>query len=675
MVWARVLLTGALCGSIAFSVRPARADTSAPDVPTGDISQVSIEDLLNTKITVTERVGDNLREASGIVTVITREEIMSSGARDLVDVLAMVPGFSFGTDVEGVVGIAFRGTWSIDGKVMLMFDGQPMNERLYADVLLGHHYPVDQIQRIEIIRGPGSAIYGGFAELAVINVITRSAEEINGVEARITYGRNADTFARRDISLAYGQKLDFGLELSAFLLVGQGHRTDQTFTDIYGASASFTHENRLDPAFFDFGAKYEGARFRFIIDDYHLTSRDGNDALQNTSWNNNFTSYIADLQYDWKAADNVTVTPRLSFHQDTPWNASDPNSPYLFDVTNTQYLASVLADADLGHGLRIVGGGEGFVDHTTVSDNNNAFTVPGVPLGGTLDYEDVAALAQLTWKTPYANFIVGAREEYHSAFGASFVPRLGITRVFGNLHAKLLVSRAFRAPAVANYFYQSPPGLKPEYTTVSEVEVGYQFDKHVFAVANAFYQKLDDAIIYFYDASGNQGYSNYASTGTLGFEIDARARYSRWSGDINYSYYTANGMNQVTTWDVPGHPDSLLGTPRHKLAATATITPVADLPIRITPSLVVMGTRYGYTSLDAAGNPQIDIFDPVGLANLFVEWRDLYMKDLDVGLGVYNIGGAQFFFIEPYNGYKAPLPGLDREIMLRVSYGVRLGRK
>jgi outer membrane cobalamin receptor len=653
--------------------RDADADDTTPaELPAGDITQISLEELLNTKVTVADRLGDNLREASGIVTVITRDDIMSSGARDLVDVLMQVPGFSFGVDVEGVVGIAFRGTWSIDGKVALLFDGQAMNEREYADVLLGHHYPVDQIQRIEIIRGPGSAIYGGFAELAVINVITRSAQEINGVEARISYGQNADTFARRDLSFAFGQKLESGLELSAFLLVGQGHRTDSTFTDIYGTQASLTNDNRLDPSFFDLGATYKNARFRLIIDDYHLTSRDGNDAVQPRSYNNDFKTTIADLQYDARATDQVTITPRISFHQDTPWNAVEPGTPYLFDVTNDQFLGSVLADADLGHGVRMVGGTEGFIDYTSVSRRNNPFTIPGVRGAGTLEYEDVAALAQVTWKAPFANFILGAREEYHSQYGASFVPRVGVTRIFGKLHAKFLVSRAFRAPAIANYFYQTPPGLSPERTTVTEAEVGYQVDKHVFAVANIFYQKLSDAIIYFYDANGNQGYNNYLSTGTYGFELDVRARFPRWSGDVNYSYYTANGDNLVTTWDVPGHPDALLGQPQHKLAATASVAPVAGFPLRITPSVVIMSTRYGYDHLDAMGNPALSSFGPIVMANMFVEWRDAFTKNLDLGIGVYNFLDSNWRFIETYNGFKAPLPGLDPEVMVRASYGLRL---
>jgi outer membrane receptor protein involved in Fe transport len=651
-----------------FAARPVMADDAAP----ADITQISLEDLLNTQVTVADREGDTLREASGIVTVITRDEIISSGARDLVDVLMQVPGFSFGTDVEGVVGIAFRGTWSIDGKVMLMIDGQPMNERLYADVLLGNHYPVDQIQRIEIIRGPGSAIYGGFAELAVINVITRSAEELSGAEASISYGRNASTFARRNISFAFGQKLANEVSISGFLLLGQGHRTDATFTDIYGSSANLAHDNRLDPAFFDLGLGYKGARFRLIIDDYHLTSRDGNDALEARSWNNDFKSTVADFQYDVKASDRVTITPRVSFRQDTPWNATEPGSPYIFDVTNLHYFGSALADADLGHGLHAVGGGEGFVDDTTVSPRNMPYTIPGVARGGSLQFEDVAALAQVTWKTSLANFIVGAREEYHSEYGASFVPRVGVTRVLGKLHAKLLLSRAFRAPAMANFFYQSPPALSPERTTVAEAEVGYQPNDHTFLVANVFQQKLQDAIIYFYDANGNQGYSNYSSTATQGIELDLRARYTRWNADLNYSFYTANGNNKVTTWDVPGQPDVLLGTPQHKVAATASVTPIEGLPVRITPTVVFMSKRYGYDHLDAMGNPLITQFPSITMANVFVEWRDAFVKNLDVGVGAYNILGNDFRFIEPYNGYKAPLNGLDREVMVRLTYGLRM---
>ncbi len=65
----------------------------------------------------------------------------------------------------------------------MMIDGQEINENLYGSVVFGGHYDVSQIQRIEIIRGPGSSIYGGCAELGVIHIITKSATDYHGANA------------------------------------------------------------------------------------------------------------------------------------------------------------------------------------------------------------------------------------------------------------------------------------------------------------------------------------------------------------------------------------------------------------------------------------------------------------------------------------------------------------
>jgi outer membrane receptor for ferrienterochelin and colicin len=93
-----------------------------------------------------------LREATGITTVISGDEIRALGARDLKEVLELVPGVSFGTDVANIVGIAFRGMWAQDGRVLLQIDGQPMNELAFGSLQFGHHYPVQAIERIEIMN-------------------------------------------------------------------------------------------------------------------------------------------------------------------------------------------------------------------------------------------------------------------------------------------------------------------------------------------------------------------------------------------------------------------------------------------------------------------------------------------------------------------------------------------
>lgn len=109
--------------------------------------------------------------------MITAEEIKNLRSRDLIDVLNLVPGMNFGVDVQGVVGISSRGNWAHEGKILVLLDGQEMNEILFSSTQFGQRYDISQIEKIEIIRGPGSSIYGGYAELGVINIITKGGKQ------------------------------------------------------------------------------------------------------------------------------------------------------------------------------------------------------------------------------------------------------------------------------------------------------------------------------------------------------------------------------------------------------------------------------------------------------------------------------------------------------------------
>ena len=188
-----------------------------------EIDKLTLADLLKAETGVASLTRHSQRSSPGILSIITREEIRSSGARDLVDVLRRVPGFAFGTDVQGVLGVGFRGLWGHEGKVLLLLDGHEMNEGLYLTTQFGNHFPIDQIEKIEIIRGPGSAMYGGYGELSVINVVTRHGRRLEGPSACLSYGHTDGGFARRTVSIGYGETLEElgGLELSASGFLGQ----------------------------------------------------------------------------------------------------------------------------------------------------------------------------------------------------------------------------------------------------------------------------------------------------------------------------------------------------------------------------------------------------------------------------------------------------------------------
>ena len=133
-----------------------------------------LENLINSLIGVASKKPLSRRKSPSIVTVISQDEIRRSGARDIVDILRLVPGFDFGVDIQGAIGLGVRGNWATEGKVLFMLDGQEMNEILYSTIQLGNNFLPDQIKRIEVIRGPGSSIYGGYAEYVTGQVVNVS---------------------------------------------------------------------------------------------------------------------------------------------------------------------------------------------------------------------------------------------------------------------------------------------------------------------------------------------------------------------------------------------------------------------------------------------------------------------------------------------------------------------
>src|SRR5664279_4000841 len=180
-----------------------------------------------------------LKDSPAVVTVVSGEDIRSTGARDLIDILYLVPGYFMGVDTEGVVGPGFRGLWGHEGKILLMIDGKEMNELLFSNMQLGNEFPVELIERVEVVRGPGSVSYGGSAELSVINIVTRGLQGATDLTATATYGQMtgasdfANGYGRRKLTASGRLVVDAVPGLSAFASVslGQGQRSVRTYVD------------------------------------------------------------------------------------------------------------------------------------------------------------------------------------------------------------------------------------------------------------------------------------------------------------------------------------------------------------------------------------------------------------------------------------------------------------
>lgn len=148
------------------------------------------------------RLPQRLDEAPAAVTVIDHETIRRSGARDIVDVLRLVPGMQVSNALDySAPAVAYHGAFALlPSQMQVLIDGQSV----YSPFLLGSVAPglqvvaLDDIERIEVTRGSNSAAFGARAFLGVVNIVTRHASATHGASLRASYGQNmiADRAAR-----------------------------------------------------------------------------------------------------------------------------------------------------------------------------------------------------------------------------------------------------------------------------------------------------------------------------------------------------------------------------------------------------------------------------------------------------------------------------------------------
>ena len=636
-----------------------------------DVKELSLADLLDTQVDIASRKPQTTRETPGIVTVITRDEILNSGARELLDVLVLVPGFSPAVDVEGVVDLGVRGNWGHEGKVLLLIDGQPMNELLYSTLQLGNHYPLESIDHIEVIRGPGSAIYGGYAELAVINIITRDASHGEGVSAAGTYGQLGHALGRASFDLSFATASTGIKDLSVAGALMIGHSSSRgTYRDFAGNSYSADGNSGQDPMFAKLALKYRGLHVDAIVDNYSIQTRDGFGPVGASAEHEGFRAFYLNATFAMPIQDHVTLTPRLELIHQTPWEITDASSELFYTKTIDRYVAGATMSYDPTKRFDVLAGVETYADRAHVNDPRLIGLQTLFGTATDVAYDTIATYGQVLVNHRIANLTIGARYEHHSAVGGSLVPRIALTKVMGKLHAKLLASQAFRAPGVENINLSSG-GLQPEKTTVFEAEVGAELGDHMFLVGNAYDITIKRPIVYDYDqAAMVEQYLNFDHTGTRGFEIDYRVKYPRVSADLNYSFYTSVNKNAVATYQVPDHDQMLLAFPAHKVAMSGSFKLYEGLSFN--PSAVIYGARYGYLSGDASGNPVIGRQAPTALVNLYLRYRDLLVPGLELGGGIYNVADQRYSYLQPYNGGHPPLPGPSRELVVRIAYEHKL---
>jgi iron complex outermembrane receptor protein len=169
-----------------------------------DLSQVSIEDLMNIEITSASRKEQRAADVAAAVFVITHDDIRRSGMTTIPDLLRLAPGVDVAQINSNKWAVSVRGFNAMyANKLLVLVDGRSVYNRIFSGVLWDtEDLMLDDIDRIEVIRGPGAAMWGANAVNAVINIVTKAAADTQGGLVRVDAGR-----AGEQAGLRYGGTL------------------------------------------------------------------------------------------------------------------------------------------------------------------------------------------------------------------------------------------------------------------------------------------------------------------------------------------------------------------------------------------------------------------------------------------------------------------------------------
>lgn len=209
------LLVGALLGMMGCSA------THAEQQDASQLMELSFDELLALEVTVASRHAQSLADAPSTVSVFTRNQIETLALTNVYDVLNYVPGFQVtrGDWVGAVPKEHARGVYLDNGYILFLVNGERLNELSFGKASVYQpHIPLNFVERIEVIRGPGSALYGSNAFMGVVNIITRQDE----TWANVSIGENGGVGS--SLGLSYKGESGWKVSMLFDVIEGDGHR-------------------------------------------------------------------------------------------------------------------------------------------------------------------------------------------------------------------------------------------------------------------------------------------------------------------------------------------------------------------------------------------------------------------------------------------------------------------
>ncbi|MCP4216487.1 MAG: TonB-dependent receptor [bacterium] len=688
-----------------------------------DVVDISLDDLLNIKVTTASKTAQSLSKVSATMVVITSEMIKQRGYHHLEEILHDLPGFDFnkgyGVNYSTIFMRGYRSANS--DRFILMYDGILENDIWKQTNWISRQYPVTQIKQIEILYGPASALYGTNAFSGIINVITKKHDEIGEHQLTMGYG----SWGRRNLEFSSGKQLsdNIGYNFAVkYFGADDLHPWDymkldysRDFSDAYKTVFDVPYvykEGNLEEGDIDGKHPYDdfGIHANFYLGNLKFTALNWTKKElegywynpfkrrgEYTEWFENNQGYKISHQLtinekatlnsslmfrshrlldSWEVSQKYYMEDDLSFKMKAKSATKGYGEVYLYNLKASDIAFEEQLTYDFSDKFNLIGGFK-FVYTDTQEGYNEGTTKNNIQETPRHNKRNYAGFAQAIIKaSSKMDLTVGGRYEVSRDENGDgydvFTPRVSMVfTASSDIILRLQYAEAFQEPDDWHKFALDPgirdipsPNLDPEKLKAFEFGTTIKLGNKILLFGSVYYNIIDDLILPVDDGPGLVSYhwENAGKSKIFGYEVSMRAGISdvfSLNGNISGAFNRDEDDNE--------------------LGDIAPVKVNLGLLYNRTPLSVYAKVNYVSSKntinhmMDPLSNPIYTSIDGYSVVGLNVKYSGI-VKGLDLNVKLDNVFDTEYYNPGPRSAdgvkYNARVmqPGFNFMIGLTYSY-------